>query len=183
MKIIAFAGKPLAGKSEASRIAHELGYRVIVMGDVVREEVKRRGLQMEDKVVGKVATELREKEGKDVIARRCIQKIRNGRAKNDSILIIDGIRSIDEVNRFKKEFGDDFVLISIEAPAEIRYERAKKRKREDDVGSIEELLERDRRELSWGMGEALKNADIRIDNTGSLEDFRKKVRKLLEDLS
>ncbi len=182
MKIIAFAGKPLAGKSEAARIARELGYRVIVMGDVVREEVMKRGLQMEDRIVGSVATELREKEGKDVIARRCIQKIKDQGIDDDSILIIDGIRSIDEVNRFKKEFGEDFILISITAPPEMRYERARKRKREDDVASIEELLERDRRELSWGMGEALEEADIKIENTGTLEDFREKIRRLLEDL-
>ena len=182
MKIIAFVGKPLAGKSEAAKIAKELGYRVVVMGDIVREEVRKRGLKMEDRIVGRVATELREKEGKDVIAKRCIQKIRD-EIQDDSVLVIDGVRSIDEVNRFKSEFGDDFVLISIESPVEIRFERARRRKREDDVKSIEELLERDRRELSWGMDEALRNADIKIENTGTLDEFRKKIREMLEDLN
>jgi|Deesub1362A_J573_1020465.scaffolds.fasta_scaffold00089_27 dephospho-CoA kinase len=180
MKLIAFVGKPLAGKSEASRIAKEIGLTVINMGDVVREEVKRRGLEMKDKIVGKVATELREREGKDVIAKRCIEKVR--RISGENVLVIDGIRSIYEVERFKKEFGEDFILISIKSPLEIRFERAKRRQREDDVSTIEELKERDRRELSWGMGEAIAMANLVIDNTGDIEEFRKKVKSILEEI-
>ena len=39
MKIIAFVGMPASGKSEASRIAAEMGIPVIIMGDVIRKEV------------------------------------------------------------------------------------------------------------------------------------------------
>jgi len=38
MKIIAFVGMPASGKGEAATVAKELGYPVVNMGDVIREE-------------------------------------------------------------------------------------------------------------------------------------------------
>jgi len=178
MKVIAFVGYPLSGKSTASEIARELGIPVIVMGDVVREEAKKRGILLTDKNLGKIASELRQKEGMDSIAKRCIPRIRET-VKNTGIVVIDGIRSIAEIERFKKVFGDDFVLIAIESPVEIRFERAKMRKRSDDVESIEDLIERDRREESWGLKEAMEIADFTVENTGSYNDFVETVRQIL----
>ena len=51
MKIIAFAGMPCSGKSEAVQIAKEMNIIVIRMGDMVWEEVKKRGLTLDEKVV------------------------------------------------------------------------------------------------------------------------------------
>ena len=178
MKIIAFVGLPLSGKSTASKIAEEIGIPVVVMGDVVREEVKRRGLELTDENAGRIASELREKEGMDAIAKRCVPKIRK-KLEEKGIVVIDGIRGIAEVERFKKEFGEDFILINIEAPIETRFERAIRRKRKDDIKTIEELKRRDERELSWGMGKAMRIADITVENTGNIEEFEEKIRDLI----
>ncbi len=182
MKIIAFVGLPLSGKSTAAKVAEELGIPVVVMGDIVREEVRRRGLELTDENAGKVATELREKEGLDAIAKRCIPIIRE-KAKEKGIVVVDGIRGIAEVERFKKEFGDDFILINIESPIEMRFERALKRKRDDDIKTIEELKKRDERELSWNMGEAIKVANFTIENTSDIQTFIDKIRDLLNQLA
>ncbi|HDM60127.1 MAG TPA: flagellar hook-basal body complex protein FliE [Archaeoglobus veneficus] len=179
MKIIAFVGLPLSGKSTAANVAKEMSIPVVVMGDIVREEVKKRGLELTDENAGKVASELRQKEGMDAIARRCIPKIRKA-AKDTGIVVIDGIRGIAEVERFRKEFGDDFILIHIDSPIELRLERALKRKRSDDISSIEELKQRDERELSWNMGKAIEAADFTIENTSSFEEFVEKIRDLLQ---
>ena len=178
MKIIAFVGLPLSGKTTASRIAEEIGIPVIVMGDVVREEVKRRGLDPTDENTGKVASELREMEGMDAIAKRCIPKIRE-KLEERGIVVIDGIRGIAEVERFKSEFGEDFVLINIEAPIELRLERALKRRRDDDVKSLEDLRKRDERELSWSMKEAIEIADLTVENIGDLDEFEDKIRGII----
>lgn len=179
MKIIAFVGLPLSGKSTASSVAREMGVPVIVMGDVVREEVKRRGLELTDENAGKIASELREKEGMDAIAKKCIPKIRE---LNSDVVVIDGIRGIAEVERFKKAFGEDFVLIAIESPIELRFERALKRCRDDDrdIKSIEDLKKRDEREISWGMLEAMKVANLTVENSGDIEDFKDKIRRILK---
>ena len=181
MKIIAFVGLPLSGKSTASSVAREMGIPVVVMGDVVREEVRRRGLELTDENAGRVANELREKEGMDAIAKRCIPKVMEA-GKEKGVVVIDGVRGIAEVERFKKSFGDDFVLIAIESPLELRFERARKRKREDDRGmeSIEDLRRRDEREISWGMLEAMQRANLTVENVSDIEDFRDKIREVLK---
>ncbi|MEM0202851.1 MAG: AAA family ATPase [Archaeoglobaceae archaeon] len=175
--IIAFVGYPLAGKSTASEVAKELGIPVVVMGDVVREEAIKRGIEPTAENLGKIAEELRKKEGMDAIAKRCIPKIRS----HYPVVLVDGIRGIAEVMALKKAFGN-VVLIAIEAPLEVRFERAKMRKRSDDVATIEDLIERDRREESWGLKKAMEIADFTIENTGDQESFREKVKALLQKL-
>ncbi|MCX8172489.1 MAG: AAA family ATPase [Archaeoglobaceae archaeon] len=175
--IIAFVGYPLSGKSTAAEVAKEFGIPVVVMGDVIREEAISRGIEPNSENLGRIANELREREGMDAVAKRCISKIRS----LGSIVLVDGIRGIAEVQTFKKAF-EDFVLIAIESPPELRFERAKRRGRSDDVLTIEDLYERDRREESWGLKKAIEVADFTIENTGSIEDFRDKVHALLKKL-
>jgi predicted RNA binding protein with dsRBD fold (UPF0201 family)/cytidylate kinase len=181
MKIIAFVGLPLSGKSTATEVAREFGIPIVVMGDVVREEAVRRGVELTDENLGKIASELRQKEGMDAIAKRCIPRIREVLMEK-GVVIIDGIRGIDEIKKFREAFGGDFVLIGIEAPLEMRYERARMRKRSDDVQTIDDLRTRDERELSWGMSEALEMADFTVENTGDLNEFKEKIRALLDTI-
>jgi dephospho-CoA kinase len=176
MKLIAFVGMPGAGKSEASTVARSMKIPVVSMGDVVREEAARRGLPPMDENTGGTGTALRRDYGMDAIAKRCVPKIR---AQREDVLVIDGTRNIEEVNYFKKQFGIDFKLISINAPFDLRFERVKKRARSDDMTGIEELKRRDEREKGWGLDKAMELADITLNNTGSLEKFREEIRKLL----
>lgn len=171
-KILAFVGMPASGKSLAASILGESGIKVVNMGDAIREEVVRRGLEPTDTNVGGVGTDLRNKEGKDAVAKRCISKIQ---AADSDLLVVDGVRSLAEVNCFKKIFGSDFTLVAIEAPLDTRFARVQARKRSDDMSDIDALRVRDDRELGWGMGEAIAAADIAIMNAGTLDEFRKKV--------
>lgn len=176
MKIIAFVGMPASGKSEAARIASKMGIPVINMGDVIRKEVLRRGLEPTDSNTGIVATDLRKCEGMDAVARRCVSQIRETCSE---LVVVDGIRGIAEVECFRQKFGTGFILISIYTPIEIRFSRIQKRGRSDDMDSIDGLRRRDERELGWGMGEAIEASSIEIENNFSLETFRKDVIEVL----
>jgi dephospho-CoA kinase len=179
MKLIAFVGMPASGKSEASAIAKKLGFPVVNMGDIVREETAQRGLPSTDENIGGTGTALRREEGMDVIAKRCIPKIRAIKSK---VVVVDGIRNINEIEYYKKEFGTDFKLIAINTPFDIRFERVKKRARSDDMNSMEELKRRDEREKGWGLDKAIEKAEINSDNTGSIEKFREKMEQLLVNI-
>ena len=43
------------------------------------------------------------------------------------------------------------------------------------------MKERERRELSWGLGSVIAMADVIIVNEGNLEEFREKIRQLLKE--
>ncbi|ATU08488.1 dephospho-CoA kinase [Methanohalophilus portucalensis] len=180
MKIIAFVGMPASGKSEASKVIRNMGLNVINMGDVIREEVKHRQLDPTDSNTGTVANDLRDKEGMDAVARRCIPKIKQ---KDNDVVVIDGVRGIAEVETFKKEFGNEFSLIAISSPIENRFKRVRKRCRSDDMQKIEDLKIRDEREMKWGMGQAMETADVTIDNTASLKEFRQHVKDTVEKIN
>jgi len=180
MKIIAFTGMPASGKSEAVQLAKDKGIPVIRMGDLVWEETKRQGKQLDDKNVGSVANNMRKEFGMDVWAKRTVEKIHS--LKKAPYLVIDGVRNLEEIEYFKKELGLDFFVVAIDAPDELRRKRAISRGRTDDSTDLKDLEERDKREISWGLQKVIADADIVIPNNGSLEDFRKQVLTLLNNL-
>ncbi len=180
MKIIAFTGMPASGKSESVQLAKDKGIPVIRMGDLVWEETKRRGKQLDDKNVGDVAHSMREKHGMDIWAKRTVEKIRS--LKQSPLLVIDGVRNVEEIEYFKKELGMDFLIIAIDAPDELRRKRAISRGRTDDSKNLKDLEERDKREIRWGLQKVIADADIVIPNNGSLEDFKKQVLTVFKKL-
>jgi len=174
--VIGVAGMPGAGKGEIARIAKEKGCAVVVMGDEIREETKRRGLEPTPENVGKIMLKLREEEGPTVVAKRCIPKIANSSA---DIVLVDGTRSLHEVYEFEKNFPQ-FVLVAVHSSPETRFGRLFRRRRSDDPKGWEVFIERDLRELSVGQGNVIAMADHMIVNEGTLEEFKAKIREVLE---
>jgi len=179
MKIIGFVGMPGSGKSAAADVARHLKIPVVVMGDVIREEAARRNLEPTDRNLGAVGNDLREKEGPAAIAARCLEKIREMAAP---MVVVEGIRSKFEVDLFRRS-SNGFQLIEVFVPDEIRLARIASRGRSDDANDrdlAKAVADRDARELSWGMGEAIRAADLRIENAGGVAEFRGRVREVLE---
>lgn len=174
--MIAVTGMPGSGKEELVKIAIEEGIKVVRMGDVVRAEVKDRGLELSDNNIGRIATEEREKYGYGVWAERTISLVK------DDIILIDGIRGDAELEVFKRAFGEDMVIVGVHASPKIRYERIKERKRKDATISWEAFCERDARELGWGIENAIASCDHVIVNEGTLEEYKEKVKNLLRAL-
>lgn len=178
MKIVGFVGMPGSGKSVAADVARKLKIPVVVMGDVIREEAARRGLDPTDKNLGNVGNDLRDKEGPDAIAARCLAKIRETKA---DVVVVEGIRSKSEVDLFRKS-SNGFSLIEVFVPDEVRIARIASRGRSDDANESDlakAVASRDARELGWGMGEAIRAADLRIENSGSVAEFEGRVRRIL----
>ncbi len=167
---------PGSGKTTVARYAEEYGYRVLTMGDVVREVAEERGLRPTRETLSALAEELRRGEGEDAIARRCIERIRT----MDADVVIDGIRSLKEVEAFREAFGDA-ILIAVHASPRTRFERLRHRGRIDDPEDWEEFHRRDLRELELGLGSAIAMADIVIINEGSLEELRENLERILRD--
>ncbi|MFT4921910.1 MAG: dephospho-CoA kinase [Haloarculaceae archaeon] len=180
MYVIGTVGLPGSGKSEAATVATELDIPVVTMGDVIRRECRDRGLDPATHH-GEVAQALRDENGPAAIAERSLPIIREHLEANDTVLV-DGIRSDTEVDRFEDAFGEDFLLVSIEAPFEARAQRLDLRGRDASAEEGgESLQERDERELGFGMGEAMERADLTLENTGSLETFHDRARTLLTE--
>ncbi len=180
MRVIGTVGLPGSGKGEAATVASELDIPVVTMGDVVRAETEARGLDPYTDH-GAVAKALREEDGLDAIATRSLPMIESYLESYDRVLV-DGLRSDTEVEAFEERFGDEFVLLSVEAPFDLRAERLSGRGRDaTEADGGEGLRERDERERGFGMDDAMDRADVRIENTGTLEGFREAIRSLLTE--
>ena len=204
MKIIGLVGLPGSGKGEASRIARQQGLTVLVMGDVIRQEAARQGLEATDVNLGRVGCALREAEGPEAVARRILQK---ARVSGEETVVVDGLRSREEADYFATQ-AEQFHLVEICAPAEERLRWLQARGRPDDPGrgqaGAEEqdldhkiisscgepdgqaaaaLEQRECREMGWGMCQAMEAAGLKLVNDGSLEEFRENARKLLDILT
>jgi len=180
MKVFGFVGLPGSGKSEAAAVARELDVPVVTMGDVIRQECRDRGLDPASEH-GRVAKALREENGEAAVASRSLPMIESALEEHDTV-VVDGLRSDVEAERFEEAFGEAFALIRVDAPFETRAERLELRGR--DAGGDEggETLEaRDSRELEFGMGEAMDRADLTVENDGSLEAFRERIRSILTE--
>ncbi len=182
LQILAFVGAPASGKSVAATVAKDLGIPVITMGDVIREELRRRHLPVTDENAGRVANEFRANEGLDAIAKRCLPRIQDVSVSGgNEVVVVDGIRGVAEVEAFKREFGANFVLVRVDAPFSLRYARIKNRGRGDDSLAIDEFKAREERENRWGMAEAMKQADRAVRNESSLRAFKEQIKALLLD--
>lgn len=181
VRVLGITGMPGSGKSEAVAVAKERGLPVVRMGDLIWEEVDRQGLPREASQVGAVAHAMREEHGADVWALRTADRVRTAAIGAD-VVLIDGIRSNHEVEVFRRELGEDFVLVAIHTDPDERYARLTRRARDDDPADNAAHADRDTRELGWGIARTIALADEMVVNDGSLDRFRARVGRLLDEL-
>lgn len=177
MKIICLVGMPGAGKGEINKILESEKIPVVVMSSIVREEVKKRNLELNIKNLDNVAVDLREKFGKDVVAKRTAEKIK--KIKSD-IVCVDGLRNMEEITPLKD--AGDVYIISVSAPEEMRFERLLKRKEQRDPKNIEEFKWREQKQIGLGISKVVEAANYDITNDGDLQSLRDKIIKILTDI-
>ncbi len=178
--LVCVTGMPGAGKSVIARkIASALKKPIISMGDIVREEAKRHGVPSDIESMMNFAQELRRKFGKEAVAKLTIKRIEGIK---ESVVIIDGVRSMDEIKALSR--AGKIVIVAVHASPKVRFKRLMLRRRKDDPKSWEEFRERDLRELSFGIGSVIALADIMVINEGESIDevIRPAITRLREEL-
>lgn len=173
-KLIGLTGTNGAGKGEVANFLKRKGYGYVSLSDVIREELRSKGLEASRDHLIACGNELREKFGPDVLARRAAAGIHGP-------TVIDSIRNPAEV-AFLRSLGN-FVLVAVDAPLEVRFERARKRGRNESASTLEEFRrkeeqEKTREETGQQLDLCLKLADLTIINDGSLEELWQKLEEL-----
>ena len=178
MQVMGISGLPGSGKSLVSEIASKKGAIIVSMGDIIREEAKKRG-----ETTKQAAQNLRAEHGEYIVSELTIKKIKE--LENDGIenaIIVEGIRSPCEVDMFKENFNN-FIILSIFANPTLRFERLQKRMREDDSKDYAEFKKRDQMELDFGIGSVISLSDKIIINESDLESYTQKINEFLSDIN
>jgi len=179
--LILIVGLPGSGKSFAADVIKKHFHaKVLETGDVIREEVKRRGWPLTPENDKKVRLWFHS--GREhLIVERIWKKMKNDKG----LVIIDGLRSPKELTIFKKIYKGNIFLIKIISSFEVRAQRSIKRGRFGRLESVKYLRERDKSELSdlVGLKQLLRKADYSIDNSKlTKKQMEKKVVSLIKSI-
>ena len=91
MKVVSIVGMTGAGKSEVSKVFEENGSVRIRFGDVTDEEIKKRGLELNEENERYIRELLRKEHGMEAYAKLNLPRIDS--AVKHSDVIIDGLYS------------------------------------------------------------------------------------------
>jgi len=177
-RILAIAGMPGSGKGIFSKAVSSRGIPVLVCGDVVREETKKRGLAPTPENTGKVMLAIRQEEGPAVVAERLIAKIASSAAP---LLVVEGVRSMAEVEALRR--NHTVAIVAVHASPKTRFDRLVARGRSDDPKTWEEFAERDARELSVGIGDVIALAQEMLVNESSFDDMSTATEAVLSRMA
>lgn len=182
--IIGLTGSLAAGKGIVSDFLKKQGFVYLSLSNEVRALVAEAKIEVTRKNLQDFANKKREENGNDYFAKIVVEKIQNQKYNK---AVVDGIRNPAEVLELRKL--KNFFLISVDAPAEVRFKRMVERARESDPVSWEDFLKVDARdkgegeaESGQGVGKCMQQADLTLINDGGLEEVQRKVDELYRQI-
>lgn len=162
MKIFIIVGMPAAGKNVARLYAGARDMVYYATGDIVRAEVKIRGLEVDAATTTAVSDDIRGEDGMGV-TRLALEEILKTGAKMG---FLEGMRSWQEIELIREKA--DGVVVAVLAPRGLRLNRICSRGRADD--SPADFDERDQREIVYGTAIPIALADAYILNTSAMDE-------------
>ena len=176
MKIVSIVGMAGAGKSEVARLFQENGFTAVRFGDLTDEEIKKRGMELNEKNERYIRESLRKGSGMDAYARLNLPRIESARIKSD--VVIDGLYSWEEYTFLKDYYGGGFYVVAVWASPGARYARLVGRS--NRKLTHEEAASRDRAEIeNVNKGGPIAMADFTILNESSLNHLKNEVRGII----
>ncbi|HZY70660.1 MAG TPA: hypothetical protein VFF67_06770 [Thermoplasmata archaeon] len=177
--VIGLAGLGGAGKGEVQAMLLSRRPGVTVhLRTIVEEELRRQGRAATNESLRAEATRLRAEEGPDAIAKRALPQVRAG-VEHYPVVVIDSIKSIDEVRAFRAGLPDRLVVLAVVASPDVRFARLASRGLPWDMRDRSAFDWRDRVEASWGAADAVAAADYTIRNDATRHDLELRVDEFL----
>ena len=167
--VVCVVGQPGAGKDElANYLKNKKGFWHVSTGNIIREEMRARKIPTDRESMRVFSKNMREKMGNGYPA-----NIAAGKIACDTV--ISGPRNLAEVEVFRKKFEKNFLLVAVDAPIEIRYQRVKNgRERDGDNITFAQFKAQEEAELDSGtheLSKLLSTADRSVDNSRDKNDM------------
>lgn len=182
-KVIALVGMPGSGKGTCTDyLLKKYGWPVIHFGNMVYEEVQRRGLDnVKDEVF--VREDMRKKDGSAVLAKHVGLKADEFFENGHNTVVLDGLYSWSEYKLLAEKYGDNLVVIAVTAPKKLRRERVLNRKDSHRKYTLDQLITREIAEIeNIEKGGPIAYADYTLANTTTTEQLLIDLDKLIREL-
>lgn len=179
MKIIlGIVGRIGSGKDAVSEyISKNYGFEIVAFRDAVRKVTEKEGFEPTRANMQDVGKKYREKYGPEYFTRIILEKIRKA---GDKVLVKE-MRIDGDVLPLKEAF-QNMKIIAVETDADKRFQRMFARGRAGDPQTLEEFEKQEKREEELEYTQALKYANIRLNNNGSFGELYEKIDKLLKTI-
>ena len=181
-KVIGLAGTMGSGKAVVKDyLMKKYNCYYVSLSSIIRAEFERRKTGFSRKTLQDQGNEMRKKYGNGIFAKLSISYL----PRDKELIIVDGIRNPGEIEYLKKEFGNKFFMIGIDAPQKIRFERIVKRARPSDPKTWEDFVVLDERDQ--GINEpahgqqtkaCLDLADFLLSTEGSEQEIETKLNEI-----
>ncbi len=187
MKVVGLTGTIGSGKEVVKEFLEKnFNTATVTLSSLLKEEsLIKKGIKITRDIRQNLGNELRKQYGPEILVKIAIGFM----PRNKDLLVIDGLRNPAESDFLKKNFGENYKLVGVDAPKEVRFDRTLKRGKESDPKTFEEFLQVDERdqgkgEPSYGqqVGECMQMADFVVDNSGTMEELKRKLQELLKVL-
>ena len=179
MKVVSIVGMAGSGKSEVARLFQENDFTKIRFGDVTDEEIRKRGLRLNEENERYIRELLRQEQGMAAYAR--LNKPRIDSALKYSDVVVDGLYSWEEYTFLKGYYGENFYVVAVWASPGIRYSRLSSRL--DRRLTLEEAASRDKAEIeNSNKGGPIAMSDFTIINESPLEYLKKEAKLVIAKL-
>lgn len=176
-RVLAIVGMAGSGKSEIAKVFEQRGYGRIRFGDITDEEVKRRGLELNEENERRVRESLRKEYG--MAAYAVLNAARINKVLNTSSVIVDGLYSWEEYVLLSQRYGPNFKVLAVYTSPETRYERLASRK--ERGLTPEEARQRDYAEIAnLNKGGPIAMANFTIVNETTLDELKKETERVIE---
>ncbi len=177
--ILGVAGLYGAGKGEAVEFLAARSFYPLSLSDVIRDELRRRGLEETRERMIETGNALRAAGGPAVLAERLLARL-----LPDRNYVIDSIRHPAEVAALRAA-GPGFRLLWIDADEGTRMERIRRRGRGGDPTTLDGLRQLEGRELrsddpaAQQLLDVRELSDFRLGNDGALEVLHADLQQVL----
>lgn len=172
---------PGAGKSVCMQYLKAKGVPSAYFGGITIDEVKRRGMEVNEVNEKFVREDIRAKEGKGAFALRILTQVEKYFEEGHALVVVDGLYSWTEYKIFKETLEDNAVIIAVVAGLKDRHARLAKRQERPLTEA--EVSARDYAEIeNLEKGGPIANADYYLSNSKTPEELTNELDKLLETL-
>ncbi len=177
--IIGVTGTNGSGKDLVGQMLWEkLGWPHFSLSDEIRQIATEKGLDLSRDTLQALGNQLRTEHGPDYLSRRILERAEGN-------FVATSIRNPKECVPFK-EHGE-FILIAVDAPIEMRFERISGRGRSDDFApTLEDFKNEEAKEMTGGefdqqLAHMLEIADYKITNDTTFDELETKVDNIIKE--
>jgi dephospho-CoA kinase len=168
--VIGISGRISAGKTTTARLIEQRGFAYTRISAVVDEVIRSRGLEPSRQTRQTVGLEIHQTAGQRWLCEQALERV-----KGQSLIVVDGLRFLEDHAFFVERFGSRFFHVHVAADPKIR---AKRYHQEDPEGPAFETA--DSQPVEAETDALRKRAMAVLINEGTITDLQTLVGKSLE---